>query len=266
MKVFISHSHADKSFALAFSEFLASIGFERSAIFCSSIPGQGVGSEEINKRVLEEIATADIIFLIISDDYSKSEYCLNEMGATWILNRVKSIPYYCIKLPNISFDDIRGFINANTKQYTLDLRDIKLLTEDLLIKIDRKMSNSQIDNTSENFIEITRTLIVPGSKDVIEYIIRESDWDFEPSSEYPNEQKYIKESAPLVVHEPYIHVIKFESYNKDLITKIRIFKKNWTGIKDTWFTCLEFNYYNIDDNKNILLTETQRRDWKIQIW
>lgn len=266
MKVFISHSHNDQKFALAFSELLASIGFDRSKIFCSSISGQGVGPEEINNRIREELATSDLAFLIISDGFIKSAFCLNEMGAIWILDRVKSLPYYSIALSNISIEEIKGFINSNTKQYTLNIKDIKLLIESLLIKLDLKMSNSQLDNTAENFIEGSKSLITPGPKEMIEFIIEENDWVYLPSKEFPIEKSYIESDKKYVAIDPYIYHIKFQDYLKIPITKLRIYKTNWSGVKDSWFTHPDFNCYNLDNDNNLSFTERNRRKFKIQIW
>lgn len=254
MKIFISHSHNDQKFVLAFSELLASIGFDRSKIFCSSISGQGVGPEEINNRIKEELATSDLAFLIISEGFTKSAFCLNEMGAIWILNRVKSLPFYSITLNNTPIEEIKGFINSNTKQYTLNIKEIKLLIESLLIKLDFKMSNTQLDNTAENFVESSKTLISPNSKEMIEFIIEESDWQYLPSKLFPTEELYIKSDTKFVAIDPYNYTIEFHDYLKMPIKEIRIYKTNWSGVKDSWFTHPDFNCYNLGFDNTLIFT------------
>lgn len=50
----------------------------------------------------------DYIFLMISDNYQKSEVCQNEVGAAWALDNKRILPFV---FPNLSFEDI-GFLNV----------------------------------------------------------------------------------------------------------------------------------------------------------
>ena len=60
----------------------------------------GVGTgEDIRKFIKENISTCDFVFFMISENYKKSEICLNEMGAAWATDRTV-IP---LVFPNLSF-------------------------------------------------------------------------------------------------------------------------------------------------------------------
>ena len=87
-KVFISHSSSDKEIVRLFKDIIlkAGIGLSDADIFFTSSPETGV---PIGKNIPEYIKTnlrdCDYAFLMISENYKKSEVCLNEMGAVWSL-------------------------------------------------------------------------------------------------------------------------------------------------------------------------------------
>lgn len=104
-KIFISHSSKDKEIVQNFSDHILQlgIGINSSDIFCTSIEELGLkNGEDIRKHIKENILSADFSFLLISKYYKKSEICLNEMGAVWVINH----NVRCYLLPNTDFDEI----------------------------------------------------------------------------------------------------------------------------------------------------------------
>lgn len=104
-KIFISHSSKDKDIMEKFTDNLLQlgIGLKPEDIFCTSIEEMGIkNGENIREHIRENMKTADYSFLMISQNYKKSEICLNEMGAVWATdNRVR---YYL--LPDVDFNEI----------------------------------------------------------------------------------------------------------------------------------------------------------------
>lgn len=88
-KIFISHKSEDQFFADALVDLLRHyIGSNPNMIFCSSIPNYKI---DLGKEIYDEISAQftdnDILTIIIhSPRYYQSAVCLNEMGASWILN------------------------------------------------------------------------------------------------------------------------------------------------------------------------------------
>lgn len=116
--VFISHSSKDEDFVIRLSQFFQLLGIERNNIFCSSIEGQGVKhGKKIETAVRNEMIEDKILVFVISANFIKSEYCLNELGAGWILSdeRIQNKNLFHIKLPGIDFDNIKGFISSGDK-------------------------------------------------------------------------------------------------------------------------------------------------------
>lgn len=104
-KVFISHSSKDKEIVDSFKNMIlnAGLGIADSDIAYTSASETGVPTGgDIPKYIKENIAGSDFVFLMISENYRRSEVCLNEMGAAWALEKnVRPLV-----LPEISFDSV----------------------------------------------------------------------------------------------------------------------------------------------------------------
>ncbi len=113
-KIFISHSSKDIFIVEKFVEKILKLGLEISSdrIFCSSMEGHGVKSGEyIPDRLKEEINKSTLALLFISNNYKKSEVCINEIGAAWaVLKKESVIP---LIFQDIGFEKL-GFLNLNT--------------------------------------------------------------------------------------------------------------------------------------------------------
>lgn len=117
-RVFISHSSKDETFVVKFVQLIQLLGVERGNIFCSSIEGQGVNhGMKIEEAVRNELIEDKVIIYILSNNFFNSTYCINELGAGWILSdkRIQDKNLFLIKLPDVSFDDIKGFIGGSDK-------------------------------------------------------------------------------------------------------------------------------------------------------
>lgn len=106
-KIFISHATKDCEYAKQLVNLLVHMGIkETEQIFCSSIGGTGIPlREHIYNYIKQEFQQFDIyVIMLLSENYYHSPACLNEMGATWILD----LPDMPILLPGFSFSKIDG--------------------------------------------------------------------------------------------------------------------------------------------------------------
>ncbi|MDE5629998.1 MAG: toll/interleukin-1 receptor domain-containing protein [Bacilli bacterium] len=132
-KVFISHSSKDEEFVIKLEQLFELLGVDHDNIFCSSIEGQGVKhGNKIEEAVRNEIIEDKILIYIISKNFFDSNYCLNELGAGWILSdsRIQNKHLFHIKLPDISFDDIKGFISSGDKCTECNVKSITAFVEE----------------------------------------------------------------------------------------------------------------------------------------
>lgn len=88
--IFTSHSSKDKAIVDLFKNIIlnAGLGISDKDIAYTSAPETGVPTGvNIPKYIKDNIADSDFVFFMISDNYRKSEVCLNEMGAAWALDK-----------------------------------------------------------------------------------------------------------------------------------------------------------------------------------
>lgn len=111
-KVFISHSSIDKDVVRLFKDIVLKfgIGLTDADIFFTSSPETGVPvGGNIPEYIKNNLKDCDFAFLMISENYKKSEVCLNEMGAAMVLGK-KLFP---VILYNYEFDKVGWLIDRN---------------------------------------------------------------------------------------------------------------------------------------------------------
>lgn len=108
--VFISHRSVDKDVADMLLDFFSNTGIPKEAVFCSSLPGNDV-NEKISKEIRDALKNSVINIVILSKDYYRSVYCLNEAGIIWYEDR----PVIIIALPEIDSNNMIGFLNNEYK-------------------------------------------------------------------------------------------------------------------------------------------------------
>jgi hypothetical protein len=86
LKVFVSHASGDLPIVRAFVELLECIVRDPTDIFCSSVPSHrtplGLDYKEHLKSRLGE---TDLVVALVTPRYSSSAFCMNELGAAWVL-------------------------------------------------------------------------------------------------------------------------------------------------------------------------------------
>ncbi|ROR28082.1 TIR domain-containing protein [Mobilisporobacter senegalensis] len=124
-KIFISHSSLDKDYVSKLIELFDGIGLNEQQVFCSSITGYDIPlNEDIYEYLKQQFQNHELhVIFILSDNYYDSVACMNEMGASWILQN----KYTTILLPGFEFKEIKGAINPRQIGLKLDneLTDVK---------------------------------------------------------------------------------------------------------------------------------------------
>lgn len=106
MKIFLSHAAVDDTIADLLCTLLSDgVEIGRSNIFCSSLPGQTIeGGFNFIERIKERLQEANIVFVLFSQNYLDSQFCLAELGACWI-NEKKVIP---LVVPPLKFRHLKA--------------------------------------------------------------------------------------------------------------------------------------------------------------
>lgn len=121
VKVFISHSSVDKSTIDSFIDnvLVMGLGLSKNEIAYTSNEVYGVApGDDISRYIKENIEAAEVVLLMISDNYKQSEVCLNEMGAAWALDK----PFISILLPNTGYDKL-GWLTNLQKAVKMENRE-----------------------------------------------------------------------------------------------------------------------------------------------
>ncbi len=125
---FISHSSRDKDLITAFVDRILLLGLRLNGkdIFCTSIDDMTIKSGEDFKQIIKsKLQSAQIVIQVITENYKKSEVCLNEMGAAWALG-LKVIPFIVepIRYDNVGFiHDTAQLLRINSKRDLLKFKD-----------------------------------------------------------------------------------------------------------------------------------------------
>lgn len=109
-EVFISHAEEDKAMVEAIRLLLMKIGIRNNDVFSYAIRGLGVSiGDAFPETIRCKLIRAKIVIFIISREFYNSPYCLNEMGAAWILGK----PIIPILVPPVTIGELKGFINSD---------------------------------------------------------------------------------------------------------------------------------------------------------
>lgn len=157
-RIFISHASKDKELIGKFvdSILLLGMGVDSETIAYTSREDTGVPpGESIPEFIQSNIACADIVLLMISDNYKDSEVCLNEMGAAWALNK------YIIQilLPNTSFDKLGWLCSLDKAIKINNPESIDILCEVITDRLDIGIKPTVWNRNKNAFTSYCATLI-----------------------------------------------------------------------------------------------------------
>ncbi|MBO5592137.1 MAG: toll/interleukin-1 receptor domain-containing protein [Prevotella sp.] len=130
-KIFISHSSKDKELISSFIEniLILGLGLNKDDIAFTSHEIYGVKpGDKINQYIKDNIASAEVVLFMISNNYKESEVCLNEMGATWALDK----SFISVLLPYAGFEKL-GWL-------TLYEKGIQIYEKDDVVSLCQKIS------------------------------------------------------------------------------------------------------------------------------
>ena len=126
-RIFVSHAARDEPLVEEFVELLqVGVGIHPDEVFCSSLPGMNIPTgEAFINHIKGQVRDPQVVLLLISQEFLKSQFCLNEVGASWALN----LPIYPLLVPPLDYNDVRGVLagiqaaKLDDKEKLNDLRD-----------------------------------------------------------------------------------------------------------------------------------------------
>ena len=116
--IFISHSSNDEPHVEFIVKLLKEMGFNQDKVFCSTIPGYGIGlSKDIYDTLLNLFNEHDLYVIFVhSPNYYGSAVGLNEMGAAWVLKS----SFCSFLLPGFEYSDMKGVVDSSKIAIKID--------------------------------------------------------------------------------------------------------------------------------------------------
>lgn len=169
-KIFISHASADKEIVSEFVDniLVSGCGVGLDDIFYTSREDTGVtNGDDIPSAIKDGILESKLFFMMISDNYRKSEVCLNEMGAAWA---VKDIDKCILLLPNVGFDRIGWLMSLNKGTKITDDEGLDSIRDLISDRLDVQMKTSTWNRSKSTFLSNIKSADVPAivDQDVLE--------------------------------------------------------------------------------------------------
>jgi hypothetical protein len=159
-RIFISHSSLDEKIVNDFVNIILQNGLGINPIqdvFCTSVEGLKIQSgEDFRISIKQNIISTDIVVLLLSENYKKSEICLNEMGACWVLSK-RVIP---IIVPPINYTTVGAIAEPLQCLNLFTDSDINQLCDELIadLKIELKdIKLSRLDSMKKEFLNKYKT-------------------------------------------------------------------------------------------------------------
>lgn len=157
-KIFVSHCSKNKDMCNKFVELIKLIGVTNEQIYYSSYEETGSKylqdcldsiEEEFNKNDL-------LVIFMLSREFYKSDICIAETGATWVLCKNNYIP---VILPPYSYSNIKGVVRNTQNGLLLYGQDISTKLEQFketiekFLNIEKKVSTTEWDRKKIEFIQ-----------------------------------------------------------------------------------------------------------------
>lgn len=128
--VFISHAVKNKDIADKLVDLLETgVGISDSDIFCSSLEGLGIpGGTNFVEFIKKQIKDPKVVILLLSEDYFDSQFCLAELGASWVLSH-RVVP---ILVPPIEYGDVKAVLTGVQLLKINDSNSLNQVQSDLI--------------------------------------------------------------------------------------------------------------------------------------
>ncbi|NLN72557.1 MAG: toll/interleukin-1 receptor domain-containing protein [Thermoplasmatales archaeon] len=149
--VFIIHSTSDSRYANRIKRALNCINIPDTLIYCSSIEKTGTTlGESFCEMIRTCLTNASLIICILSDRSVKSEYCLQEMGAAFVLGH----PIIPVIVDGFDPSNMPGFLDNTRYQASgiSSFESAQLFLKEVCCKFDVQCAGVNLLNGANNLI------------------------------------------------------------------------------------------------------------------
>ncbi len=244
-EIFISHSAEDKILVGPFVDLLQTgMNISIENIFCSSIPSSGIPSgQDFVDYIKNKLKDARVVIPIITRKFFASQFCLCEMGATWISGK-RFLP---LLVPPLTYGDIKGVLLRTQVTYINEPDKLDSWVDDFCKAMGmEKLSFARWGEKRDEFLkdlsEIIPRLEAPSivPQNQHQKVLDELDSYKEQLGEELKEKECLQE-----------YISKLEGI-KDQEEVVKV-KKRYTSIEDTYKDLVEKAKEKLDPLPNIVV-------------
>ncbi|MBS6184822.1 MAG: toll/interleukin-1 receptor domain-containing protein [Clostridium celatum] len=157
-KIFVSHCSKNRDITNRFVDLLKLIGVKNQQLYYTSYEETGAEYlEDCLDSIEREFSNYELmVIFMLSREFYKSDICMAETGATWVLCNKRYIP---VIIPPYKYEDIKGVVKntqnsilLNDSEISSKLEKLKITIEDYL-NIENTVANEEWTRKKEEFIE-----------------------------------------------------------------------------------------------------------------
>ena len=173
MKIFISHASVDTELVKAFVQLLKlGIGVPTQDIFFSSAQGNIPNGEFFVQKILTELGNSNLCISIISKQYLKSQFCLEELGAAQVRNIGRIADFFTLIVPPADFPDLSAVLLGTQSGRILESGTLDDLHDHIKNKIGQHASTATWNEERNKFLEKAGRLVSVGkAKDLLAKLV-----------------------------------------------------------------------------------------------
>lgn len=200
--IFISHAGNDKAIVKLFVDYILKngLGLRDENIVCTSFEETTMkGGENIPLYIKKNIKEASAVLSMVSQNYRRSEACMNEVGAAWALDN----PPIQIVLPDADFDSIGWLVCLNKALKISERSNLDKLYETLCKRIEiNKPSITSWNGTVTSFLEKLPDVCLLTSKPHVYLTFENDSTELDVDNVTVEANFYIAEQPKVPKHEP----------------------------------------------------------------
>lgn len=164
-RIFISHSSLDSKIGESLLDALVEMGISKDEVFYSSNFHTGVGlGRNFPNEVKENLRNCELIIFILTKNFYRSPFCMNEMGVAWAFDR----PFIPILLDGLEYKDMQGFIDGHYIVIQPNKNEMYKVFSYLKNQFNSVQTDIDVEEVFDNFISTASTYVTRAEKEYIE--------------------------------------------------------------------------------------------------
>ena len=204
-KIFISHCQSDEPIVKPLVHMIhMACNLNRDDIFCTCIKGMGCSAGDLfSETIRNAFAESSIIVALLTKNYKTSEFCMAELGASWISRDDKV--FIPLIDEDIDYDFFKGVLTGVSELKINDEFGLSQLCDKICDRLKKKKSFEIVRDSVNDYLKSFST---NKSRCPSPFMCTKDQWDSLENEKYFFKEKY--EEACEVIDEKNTYIEKLE--------------------------------------------------------